>query len=67
MQGHESHTSLKPGVSVEVTGGMARGAIGRIKEQWPRPFSRDIRQWLVTFDGLIPQRVLREDYLKVLP
>jgi hypothetical protein len=46
---------------------MACGAIGKVRQAWGRDFESGDPLWLVTFDGLIRQRVLRESYLRVLP
>lgn len=62
-----ARNSVKPGVRVEVIDGMALGAIGKVRQAWGRDFAAGIPLWLVTFDGLIRQRVLREDYLRVRP
>lgn len=70
MQRNESSSArntVKPGIRVEVTDGMAVGYVGKVKERWGRDWADDVSLWVVTFDGLIRQRVLRADYLKVLP
>jgi hypothetical protein len=54
-------------VRVEVTNGMALGAIGKVKAAWGRDWQQGEALWVIGFDGLIRQRVIRESYLRVLP
>lgn len=57
------------GDPVEVTNGLARGRRGRIKAPWSSFFEKGkrIQQWVVNSGDagdLVPQRILREDYLR---
>ncbi len=59
--------SLGPGVRVEIVNGAAKGAIGKVKARWRGDWANGVSLWLVGFDGLIPQRVIRADYLQPVP
>lgn len=61
--------SFAIGDEVEVTNGLAKGRTGRIKAPWSSFFERGKRipQWVVNSGetgDLVPQRILREDYLQ---
>jgi hypothetical protein len=56
------------GDAVIVTSGLAKGRTGRIKAPWSSFFEKGKRipQWVVNSGqagDLVPQRILREDYL----
>jgi hypothetical protein len=55
------------GARVVITGGLAVGKEGIVLERWPRDINGRIAQWVVQSHDLVRKRVIRADYLRVLP
>ncbi len=60
---------LGPGVRVVITQGLAAGKIGVVIEKWASHFGRGVgpAMWRISSDDLVRTRILRADYLKVIP
>lgn len=54
------------GARVIITAGMAHGVQGVVLERWPRDIGK-IAQWVVGSSDLVRKRVVRADFLRVLP
>lgn len=71
MQSNEvpsGKNTVKPGVHVEVTDGLAKGKRGIVREAGPLEWDEGTPMWRVRFtDELVRDRILRQDYLRVLP
>lgn len=59
-------SGLKIGARVRIVAGQAAGVEGVIVERWPSNFGGE-PQWVVASGDLVRKRVLRADYLAVLP
>lgn len=66
LQTGSSTIPYKKGDAVRITNGLAKGVEGHILELWPTK-AGGVRQWVVVSGDLVRRRVLREDYLEVLP
>lgn len=62
-----SRPQFAPGVRVRIICGPAKGIEGVIAERWPIVFERGCPSWLVESDDLIRKRVMRADFLEVVP
>ena len=62
----DARPKLAPGVRVRVTCGLAQGVEAVVIDRWHSLFGK-IRQWRIRSNDLVRDRVIREDYLEVLP
>lgn len=60
--------SITKGARVRVTQGLAAGVVGVVIDRWHDLGGKPkVRQWRVQSEDLVRDRVLREDWLEVVP
>ena len=62
-------SKLAPGVRVRITAGLAAGVEAVVVARWEGIFQHrtKVAQWRLRSDDLVRDRVIREDFLEVLP